>query len=240
MCGRSSLTLTEKQLEARFGSRFYSEDLERYNPLPNFNVAPTHCMPIIPMEDPHHFRPMAWGLIPFWAKTSAIGSKMINARVETLNEKPAFRQCLSTKRCIVPMDAWYEWIKQGKARIPYRIFVENQIAFGVAGLFDCWKKSDGSLLYSYTVITREAAPAIAHIHDRMPAVLSAELEKHWIDDTLSPTQTLDLLRQMPSFSFGYHRISDRINKVANNDEYLIVSLDETGNNEDQIGQLSLF
>ncbi|HQU52071.1 MAG TPA: SOS response-associated peptidase family protein, partial [Saprospiraceae bacterium] len=91
MCGRSSLTKTEKELEERFHSTFYSEDLERYNPLPNYNVAPTQVMPVITNDDPDHFRPMRWGLIPFWAKDEKIGYKMINARIETLLEKSSFR-----------------------------------------------------------------------------------------------------------------------------------------------------
>ena len=91
MCGRSSLTKSEKELEARFKATFYSEDLERYNPLPNFNVAPSHVMPIISGADANHFLPMRWGLIPFWAKDASIASKLINARGETVAEKPAFR-----------------------------------------------------------------------------------------------------------------------------------------------------
>jgi putative SOS response-associated peptidase YedK len=239
MCGRSSLTVTEKQLEERFGSTFYSEDLERYNPLPNFNVAPTHRMPVIPMEDAEHFRPMAWGLVPFWADSPAIGARMINARAETISEKPAFRHCLPSRRCLVPMDAWYEWIKQDKTRIPYRIFAEGQTVFAVAGLFDIWKKPDGSLLHSYTVITRDADSSIAHIHDRMPAVLSPETEKLWLDNTLSPQQSLELLLQPSPLTYSWYRVSDRINKVANNDASLILPVGNPDNAAND-GQLSLF
>lgn len=238
MCGRSSLTLTEKQLEERFKSTFYSDDLERYNPLPNFNVAPTHVMPILTQEDPGHFRPMAWGLVPFWAKTPAIGSKMINARIETLHEKSVFKQCLPDRRCLIPMDAWYEWIYKDKQRIPYRIFVSGIEAFAVAGLYSAWKAPDGKLLHTFTLITKKADPAIGHIHDRMPAVMMPNQERDWLAHDLSPAKSIDLLHAQQNL-YEYYRIGDRINKVANNDADLIVPFSED-ENQDESGQLSLF
>src|SRR5690606_13595754 len=104
MCGRSSLTKSEKELEARFKATFYSEDLEKYNPLPNYNVAPTQIMPVITNKDPQHFLPLRWGLIPFWAKDIRIGSQMINARIESVLEKSAFKYAMEKRRCLVPMD----------------------------------------------------------------------------------------------------------------------------------------
>lgn len=100
MCGRSSLTVTEKELEKRFNASFYSEDLERYNPLPNFNMAPTQNLPVITDADPDHINLYRWGLIPFWAKDEKIGYRMINARMETVAEKPAFRQAFRQRRCL--------------------------------------------------------------------------------------------------------------------------------------------
>jgi putative SOS response-associated peptidase YedK len=137
------------------------------------------------------------------------------------------------------MDAWYEWVKQDKARIPYRIFVENQAVFAVAGLFDIWKKPDGALLFSYTVITRDADPAIAHIHDRMPAVLAPESEKLWLDNALSPHQSLELLLQSAPLTYSWYRVSDRINKVANNDASLTLPVENPDNNAND-GQLRMF
>ena len=107
MCGRSSLTKTEKEIEARFNATFYSDELERYNPLPNFNVAPTQRMPVITSDDAKHIRIFKWGLIPSWAKDKNIGSKLINARVETLQEKTMFKSLLQSKRCIIPLDGFY-------------------------------------------------------------------------------------------------------------------------------------
>ena len=138
MCGRSSLTKTEKEIEERFKATFYSEELERYNPLPNFNVAPTHMHPVITSQDPNHFHLFKWGLVPFWSKDNKSGAKMINARIETIAEKTAFKSLLNSKRCIVPMDGFYEWKTEGKNKVPFRIVTKDQAIFAVAGLWDCW------------------------------------------------------------------------------------------------------
>ena len=108
MCGRSSLTKTEKELEARFQATFYSDELERYNPLPNYNVAPTNMCPVITSKDPSHFNIFRWGLIPFWAKDIKIGYRAINARSETIHEKPMFRSAFKQRRCWVVASGYYE------------------------------------------------------------------------------------------------------------------------------------
>src|SRR5690606_13834509 len=134
MCGRSSLTVTEKELEARFNASFYSEDLERYNPIPNYNMAPSQLLPVIPHADPDHINLYRWGLIPFWAKDEKIGYKMINARSETVAEKAAFRQALAQRRCLWPIDGYYEWMTKGKEKIPYRVVMKNKAVYSIAGL----------------------------------------------------------------------------------------------------------
>ena len=127
MCGRASLTKTEKELEERFQAAFYTEDLERYRPLPSFNIAPTHFHPILSSEDTDHFKYMKWGLIPSWANDAKIGPKMINARVETLLEKPMFKSALQYRRCLVPIDGFYEWkIISNKDKKPFHQSEEKQ------------------------------------------------------------------------------------------------------------------
>ena len=126
MCGRASLTKVEKDLEERFHATFYSEDLERYNPLPNYNVAPTQMHPVITNTDPDHLQFFKWGLIPFWAKDEKIGSRMINSRIETILEKPAFRNAVNKRRCLVPFDGFYEWKKTPTGKIPYRIILKDK------------------------------------------------------------------------------------------------------------------
>jgi putative SOS response-associated peptidase YedK len=221
MCGRSSLTKTEKELEERFRATFYSEDLERYNPLPNFNVAPTQLHPVITLQEPSIIHLYRWGLIPFWAKDIKIGSKMINARIESIAEKPAFRQAFEKRRCIVPFDGYYEWMKTPGGKIPYRIRVTNTEIFTVAGLYEFWRGPDGNSINSFTLITKEADPKIAHLHDRMPLILLPEQEKLWLDATVPTKDVMNALEPVPGDYITWYRVSDRVNKVTENDAGLI-------------------
>lgn len=227
MCGRSSLTKTEKEIEQRFNATFYSDELERYNPLPNFNVAPTQMHPVITNADPAHLHFYKWGLIPFWAKNRSIGSKMINARSETLTEKAAFKNLMKSKRCIVPFDGFYEWKKADKAKIPYRIITKDQSIFSVAGLWDSWKDPDtGELLHTFTLITIGPNKLMESIHDRMPAILTRENERLWIDPELSSADALQLLIPYPDENMMAYEVSPRVNNVRQNDPGLIEPADK--------------
>ena len=221
MCGRASLTKVEKELEARFMAAFYSEDLERYNPLPSYNIAPTHYHPLITNEDPEHLQYFKWGLIPFWAKKASIGSGMINARIETIAEKPAFKNAIEKRRCIIPFDGFYEWKKVDKEKIPYRIQLLDKSIFAVAGIWEKWRSPDQELIYSFSVITQPANKLMAPIHDRMPAILLPEQEKLWIDQSLSTKEALQLIEPYPDDAMHAYTVSSRVNKVSENDASLI-------------------
>ena len=221
MCGRSSLTKSEKELEARFKATFYSEDLEKYNPLPNYNVAPTHVMPIISNNDPQHFVPMRWGLIPYWAKDMKVGYKMINARMETVLEKSAFKQAMSKRRCLVPMDGYYEWKKDGSKKTPYRIVVTDQEIFSVAGLWENWKSPDGLWVQSFSVLTQSPSHSIAHIHDRMPAILTKDQEAQWLDMEIPAADALAIIVPYDDAHLRAYQVGNRIGKVTENDADLI-------------------
>jgi putative SOS response-associated peptidase YedK len=227
MCGRSSLTKTEKEIEARFNATFYSEELERYNPLPNYNVAPTNMMPSIIMEEPSIIHLYRWGLVPSWAKDTKIGHTMINARLESLQEKPAFKRLISRQRCILPLDGFYEWKSDGKSKIPYRIQTVDQDIFSVAGLYDQWKDpSNGQMLHSFTIITLAANAFMAQIHDRMPAILNKQMEIQWLDADLSPTAALEALQAYPSDAMTMYRVSDKVNNVRERGAELIELVDD--------------
>ena len=221
MCGRSSLTKVEKEIEARFKATFYSDELARYNPLPNFNVAPTHMHPVITSDDTTHIHLYRWGLIPFWAKDVNIGSKLINARAETLQDKTAFRQSLATKRCIVPLDGFYEWKTNGKQKTPYRIIAKDQDIFSVAGLWDSWQNTKGDTIHSFTIITIAPNTLMKEIHDRMPAMLLKENENLWLDNEIKPKDALQLLIPYPSDQMEAYPVSDKVNSVKANDKSLI-------------------
>lgn len=221
MCGRSSLTKTEKELEERFQATFYSEDLERYNPLPNYNVAPTQMHPVITQEEPHVIHLFRWGLIPFWAKDTKIGASMINARIEGIESKPAFRQAFQKRRCLVPMDGYYEWQKTEAGKIPYRIKLKNTEIFSTAGLYETWKGPDQKIIKSFTIITRAADPLIAHLHDRMPFMLMPEQESLWLDGNVPTKDVIENMQPVPADYLTWYRVSDRVNKVRENDPGLI-------------------
>jgi len=236
MCGRSSLTKTQKELEKRFQSTFYSEDLIRYNPLPNYNVAPTHMMPVIAHMDRDHFLPMRWGLIPFWAKDIKVGYKMINARVETLLEKNAFKSAVSSRRCIVPADGFYEWKKTSRGKQAYYIKTKDQEIFSMAGLWEKWQSPDGVEIQSFTVITQASNSLMEDIHDRMPAILTNAQEELWLSDDLNPQQLISIIQPYPSELMEAIPVSDKVNNVRNNDHSLI----EEANLDEVSGQMSLF
>ncbi|MBL0027307.1 MAG: SOS response-associated peptidase [Saprospiraceae bacterium] len=225
MCGRSSLTKTEKEIEARFHATFYSEELERYNPLPNFNVAPTQIHPVITSLEPDHIHLYRWGLIPFWAKDKNIGAKMINARIETLLEKSAFKSLLSSKRCLVPLDGFYEWKTEGKIKTPFRITTKDQDIFSAAGLWDRWSMPDtGEIMHSFTIITQPPNELMAEIHDRMPSILSNENERLWLDSELNAGDAIQLLVPYPAENMIAYEVSKNVNNVRFNDPSLIEPL----------------
>jgi putative SOS response-associated peptidase YedK len=220
MCGRSSLAKTEKELEKRFNATFYSDELERYNPIPNYNISPTNYCPIIIDENPDHFRVFRWGLLPFWAKSEKEASRMINMRIETIQEKSIFRKMLSAHRCLVPLDGFYEWQKKGKSKIPYRIMPQDQSIFAVAGLWSVWEK-DNKKYETFTLITTPSNSFMEQIHGRMPAILNPENESYWLDPALSTDDLFGLLKPYPSENMGMYRVSDLVNNVRNNGPELI-------------------
>jgi len=228
MCGRSSLTKVEKEIEARFHATFYTEELVKYNPLPNYNVAPTHMVPVITSAEPDHLHIYRWGLIPFWAKDKAIGAKMINARVETLMDKSAFKKLLASQRCIVPMDGFYEWKTRGKLKTPFRIITTDQDIFSVAGLWDIWHVPDtGETICSFTIITTPPNRLMEKIHDRMPAILLPENEKYWLDNEIKPVEALQMIIPYPAENMDAYEVSAKVNNVRVNDPTLILPVESS-------------
>jgi putative SOS response-associated peptidase YedK len=221
MCGRSSLTKTEKEIEKRFHATFYSEELERYNPLPNYNVAPTQYHPVITNQDPEHLHFFKWGLVPFWAKDTKIAFSMINARSETLLEKPAFKNAVKSRRCLVPLDGFYEWKNINGEKIPYRIQTKDQDIFSAAGLWEEWHAADGSPLFTFTIITVDANTYLRELHDRMPAILTPEEEKLWLSDDIPVQSCIELLHPYPSDKTVAYEVSKSVNNVRNNSPELI-------------------
>lgn len=237
MCGRSSLSKTEKEIEKRFNATFYSEELERYNPLPNFNVAPTHLHPVITSDHPEKINLFKWGLIPRWSKNEKAGYKMINARIESVTEKNSFKKPIESQRCIVPFDGFYEWKREGKEKIPYYITTTNTDIFSVAGMWEKWRSSTGEDIYSFTILTQGPNELMENIHDRMPAILLPDQESTWLDMSLSASQVLEIISPYPSEFMKAIEVDKKVGNVRNNDPSLIVEVKKQGEKKQPPGPI---
>ena len=223
MCGRASLTKTEHELEQRFNATFYSEDIERYNPLPNFNMAPGQFHPVLTNDRPDEFHYLKWGLVPFWAKDEKTGYQLINARAETLIEKPAFKGAFKNRRCLIPLDGFYEWQRQKSGlNLPYRFVLQHKEVFAVAGIWESWEKPVGTTLHSFSIITVRANKTVGKLHGRMPAILFPSDEHLWLENDIPMQDLMQLLKPFPEdLIFGYP-VSTKVNSVRNNGPDLIL------------------
>ncbi len=185
----------------------------------SYNVAPSQFAPIIRTDGPglHRLDMLKWGLIPHWAKDAAIGNMMINARAETLEEKPAFRPAFKARRCIVPISGFYEWKKLGSAKNkqPYYITASDEKPLLLAGLWEHWHGNEESPeTLSFTIITTTPNELMSKLHDRMPVILAPEDQSTWLESKDPPTQ---LLRPYPSELLLCREVSTRVNSPKNND-----------------------
>ena len=160
-----------------------------------YNIAPTQEAPVIVQaEGKRIIELFRWGLIPWWANDPAVGNEMINARAETLTEKPAFRGLLGNRRCLVLADGFYEWRKEGKSKVPMRFKLKSGEPFAFAGLWDSWKQPDGSSLRTYTIVTTESNDVVRPIHNRMPAMLSGDDALKWLAVDDAPVRAAERYR----------------------------------------------
>lgn len=209
MCGRYTLTkLPESEtLVSREG------DLLEWTP--RYNIAPTSLCPIKTMHEPEILRLHRWGLIPFWAKDEKIGYRMINARAETVDQKPSFRNAFARGRCLVYADAFYEWKKLDKEKQPYRIQVNNGKLFMMAGLTEFWKAPDGRDVHSFTIITTSPNSLMEQVHDRMPVILDGATAKLWLDPALSAQDAKSLLTSYPADDMSMVPVEKAVGNVKN-------------------------
>ncbi len=213
MCGRKTLT---KDMQSIIEELAIEEWENPDNYLPNYNIAPTQNSPILIDNGKRIVKPMRWGLIPSWAKNDKFGARMINARIETLMEKPSYRNLVSRNRCIVITDGYYEWKKDGDKKIPYYFKDPNDKLLPMAGLYDIWKHPDGYLIPTYTVITKEAQNDIATIYNRMPVILPQEHLEKWLKTKMfSESEVLDLAKHTNPILENYP-VSPLVNYIKNN------------------------
>ena len=213
MCGRKTLT---KDMKSIIGELAIEEWENPDNYIPNYNIAPTQISPILIDNGKRIVKPMRWGLIPSWAKDDKFGAKLINARIETLTEKPSYRNLLPKNRCVVITDGYYEWKREGDRKIPFYIKNLDDNLLTMAGLYDVWKDPTGKLIPTYTVITKASEDEIAEIHGRMPVILPQEYLDIWLKTEMeSSTHALELALTTKS-KLDKYPVSTFVNSVRNN------------------------
>ena len=195
----------------------------------NFNVAPGQVMSVITESESGKptIELMKWGLIPVWAKDPRIGYKMINARSETIFEKPAWRSVIKKKRCLIPADGFYEWKKQSDAKVkqPFYIHPKQFELFSFAGVWESWKDENNNEIRTYSIITTEPNKEMSSVHDRMPVILHPEDEASWLEPSKVTRDDIEpLLRPFEDNGLEIYEVSKDVNTVKNNDEHLIYAL----------------
>lgn len=213
MCGRFTLTIDPAEWKDGFANFKFPAKFA-----PRYNVAPTQPVLAIPNNGKNAAEFIIWGLIPSWAKDPQIGSRLINARGETVAEKPAFRGAYKYKRCLILADGFYEWKTQPgtKIKVPYFIRMKTHRPFAFAGLWDEWHSSDGSSIRSCTIVTTLPNQLMAPIHNRMPVILQPADYSEWIDPAArSPESLKRMIQPFPAELMDAHPVSTLVNSPAN-------------------------
>jgi putative SOS response-associated peptidase YedK len=190
---------------------------------PRYNAAPTQWLPVIrqrPTGDrvAHLLR---WGLIPSWSKDEAIATRLINARGESVAEKPSFRAAFKKRRCIVPANGFYEWQRVAGDKQPFYIHPVDGDLFGLAGLWECWTRGDGEALDTFTIVTTDANASMRPLHDRMPVILAPEDYGAWLDGATAPDPVQALVRPCAEALLATRPVSKAVGNVRNDSPELI-------------------
>ena len=228
MCGRFTYKLSWEDVVRLY--RLTAPKVPPSNFEPNYNVAPTQIRPIVrpiapgEAEGGRELAMAKWGLIPFFSKDGKAGYSTINARAETLVTSNLYKQPFAKRRCLIPTSGWYEWKHEGEHKQPYFIKPKGDDGFAFAGVWDCWKpKGEGAAVESFSIVTTAAAPAIAHLHDRMPRVLQPDEFAGWIEGDAEQAKSLLPVSQA---EFEYWPVDKRVGNVRNNGPELIEPLSD--------------
>ena len=209
MCGRFTLAIDPQELAQAFDLAEAPDEFP-----PRYNIAPSQPIAAIlkhPDDPERHFHLLKWGLIPSWSKDPSIGNRMINARGETVSEKPSFRAAFKRRRCLIPATGFYEWQKHQGGKQPFYICLQNQQPFAFAGLWETWQD-----ISTATIITTSANQQLEPIHNRMPVILNSEDYDTWLDPESQDTADLQsLLKPFPAEAIEAYPVSTHVNKPAN-------------------------
>jgi putative SOS response-associated peptidase YedK len=224
MCGRFTLTASIAEIAERFSAEYSFKD-EDYSS--SYNIAPSQSvLAVINDGQTNRMGFLRWGLIPPWAKDVSIGHKLVNARAETLTEKPSYRHAFQKKRCLIVADSFYEWKRVNNQKIPMRILLKSHELFSMVGLWEQWKSPNGDSIFSCTIITTKPNPLMASIHDRMPVILKPQDEPLWLDPTISdPKKLKNLLKPYDEQWMEAYEVSQLVNSPKNNSPDLIQPID---------------
>ena len=229
MCGRFARYSLSRELE-----RYFNAHPSTFEIQPNYNVAPTQEIPVIVLqEDERHIKKRHWGLVPFWAKDISIGSRMINARVETVTSKPAFRAALKQRRCLIPANGFYEWFGKAGKKQPYYFHFPSGEPFAFAGLYEIWEDKEAppeaGPYKSCTIITTDACESVKDIHNRMPLILKPEAYEEWLDpENKEPGRIDEILRKGFVGELRRYPVSKLVNQVGNNTRECMEPLKDAG------------
>lgn len=232
MCGRYTNTMTWSEMVALY-------DIHNIEFRPNFesrfNIAPTQNVPVVRASDAgeRELAMLRWGLIPSWSKEASMGAKLINARSETVAEKPSFRDAFEKRRCLIPADGFYEWRMEDGAKQPFRIGMKGGAPFAFAGLWERWCApaastgiAEGEIVETFTIITTVANDKLRPIHARMPVILSPETFDRWLDAANDTAPLLSFLGPYPADPMAFYRVGTTVNNVRNDDPSCIKPLSE--------------
>jgi putative SOS response-associated peptidase YedK len=217
MCGRYAITSAPEAIRRLFGY------VEQPNFPPRYNVAPTQPIPIVRLVDgKRRFALVRWGLLPSWVKDPKAFALLINARGESVNNKPAFRNAMKYRRCLIPADGFYDWQRQGRGRRPFYVSRKGGGPFAFAGLWETWSGPNGEEMETAAIVTTAASRSIAHIHERMPVMLEPEAFDLWLDCAKVDAQTAGaLIAPAREERLQLHEVSAAVNAVTNDDASLI-------------------
>ncbi len=222
MCGRFTLFEADKILSREFG-------VSGIPPLsPRYNIAPSQAVAAVRTASAGTGRELAllrWGLIPSWSKDPAIGNRLINARAETVREKPSFRNAFRRHRCLIPANGFYEWQRLERGKQPYFVRMRDERLFAFAGLWDRWESPDKGVIESCTILTTVANAVLSTIHDRMPVILPPAEYARWLDPALQNTDSLaPLLAPFPAEDMLAFPVSPRVNIPTVDDQECMAPL----------------
>lgn len=220
MCGRYALYGKKKRKPAE-ALQFHGEDIDFP---PRYNLSPMQPLPVYGMDAAG--RPqlslMTWGLVPAWSKDAAIGAKLNNARAETVAEKPAFRESWRRRRCLIPMNGFYEWQRERGHKQPYYFSLRGQELFALAGIHDQWRGPDGETRSTFAVLTTAPNTLMLQVHDRMPVIVPPSVYEAWLDPRNTTARGLDaLLAPWPADQMQAWPVTARVNSVRNDDAALV-------------------